>query len=559
MTHRKKFPGAACALACAMAFCTPAFAGQPASHAATTGSVDRAQLLAARQAAVDRAMALIEGPARKLVHRAAGDAFAADPAAVQIDADGTEHVRFTRTYRDGIPMIGGDFVLHSRDGRVLGASQTLRTSWRPELAPHVASAQATEVALERFEATRTRPPAARLVLYVRDGRPRLAHEVSVEGVRADQTPSDMRYFVDAGNGRILDGWDGVQTAGPGGNGPDCADATPSEGIGRSLNLGTVAIDTVACRHGYQLMDPTRGGSHVLNMGLRWRPDGVPFSDADNTWGNGWLDDAATAAVDAHVGIAATWDYFKDAHGRLGIADDGIGTVGRVHFGTGYENAFWQDRCFCITFGDGDNGVYTFPLVAIDVAAHEMSHGVTSRTAGLVYSGESGALNEATSDIFGTLVEFHAGHGADPGDYLIAENIPPGDGALRYMFKPSLDYRSFDCYVPGIGGADVHFSSGIANHFFYLLAEGAVVPEGFGEDGTGLVPGDLVCNGDTSIEGIGRDAAGAIWYRALTVYMTSLTDYAGARVATLAAAGDLYGAGSQEQDAVAAAWGAVLVF
>ena len=286
---------------------------------------------------------------------------------------------------------------------------------------------------------------------------------------------------------------------------------------------------------------------------------MPFSDADNTWGNGWLDDAATAAVDAHVGIAATWDYFKDAHGRLGIADDGIGTVGRVHFGTGYANAFWQDRCFCITFGDGDNGVYTFPLVAIDVAAHEMSHGVTSRTAGLVYSGESGGLNEATSDIFGTLVEFHVDRGADPGDYLIAENIYPGDGALRYMFKPSLDYRSFDCYVPGIGDADVHFSSGIANHFFYLLAEGAVVPDGFGADGRGLVPGDLVCNGDTAIEGIGRDAAGAIWYRALTVYMTSLTDYAGARAATLAAAGDLYGVGSEEQVAVAAAWGAVLVF
>src|SRR5690606_39550692 len=91
MTHRKKFHGAACALACAMAFCTPAFAGQPASHAATTGSVDRAQVLAARQAAVDHAMALIEGPARKLVHRAPGGAIAPGPAAVPPDADRPAH------------------------------------------------------------------------------------------------------------------------------------------------------------------------------------------------------------------------------------------------------------------------------------------------------------------------------------------------------------------------------------------------------------------------------------------------------------------------------------
>src|SRR5690606_16433350 len=128
-------------------------------------------------------------------------------------------------------------------------------------------------------------------------------------------------------------------------------------------------------------------------------------------------------------------------GRHGIANDGLGAVSRVHYGRNYANAFWRDSCFCMTFGDGDNGVSILPLVALDVAAHEMSHGVTSRTAGLVYSGESGGLNEATSDIFGTLVEFYVGDDENPGDYLLAENIypnNPGDIALRYMFKPSLD-------------------------------------------------------------------------------------------------------------------------
>jgi Zn-dependent metalloprotease len=106
---------------------------------------------------------------------------------------------------------------------------------------------------------------------------------------------------------------------------------------------------------------------------------------------------------------------------------------------------------------------------------------------------------------------------------------------------------------------VHYSSGVANHFFYLLAEGAVVPAGFGA-GTqaDLTPADLVCGGSTALKGIGRSAAEKIWYRALTTYMTSDTDYAGARAATLQAATDLHGASSVQAKAVAAAWTAVAV-
>jgi Zn-dependent metalloprotease len=125
-----------------------------------------------------------------------------------------------------------------------------------------------------------------------------------------------------------------------------------------------------------------------------------------------------------------------------------------------------------------------------------------------------------------------------------------------MFKPSLDGASPDCYSSTLGNLDVHYSSGVANHFFYLLAEGAVVPAGFAQ--FGLTPASLVCNGNTAITGIGREAASKIWYRALTVYMTSNTNYAGARAATLSAAADLYGAGSTQAIAVAAAWSAVKV-
>ncbi len=528
--------------------------------AATPGAASEASA-SAKAAAIARAQALSDGPARTLVHRASGDAFAAEATAVHIDGNGTEHVRFARSYQGGIPVVGGDFVLHSRNGKVLGASQTLPSSKRPSITPSYASKLAVAKAAALFAIPYSSGPETRLVLYALSGAPRLAHEVVLRGVRPDQTPTQMHYFIDAQDGTVLDQWDEVQTARPGRDGGGCSGAVAAEGTGHSLTEGTVAIDTARCGSSYQLLDLSRGGGYTTNMGMRQSGMGSVYVDADNTWGNGGLDNSATVAVDAHFGVSTTWDYYQAVHGRMGIANNGAGAVSRVHYGRNYANAFWRDSCFCMTFGDGDNGVSVLPLVALDIAGHEMTHGVTSRSAGLVYSGESGGLNEATSDIFGTMVEYYADNAHDAGDYLIGEEIfpdNPGDLAIRYMFKPSLDGASPDCYVPDLGDYDVHYSSGVANHFYYLLAEGAVVPEGFGEDGLGLAASDLVCNGNTAITGIGREAASRIWYRALTVYMTSGTDYAAARAATMAAAADLYGAGSAQQNAVAAAWDAVSV-
>jgi Zn-dependent metalloprotease len=200
-------------------------------------------------------------------------------------------------------------------------------------------------------------------------------------------------------------------------------------------------------------------------------------------------------------------------------------------------------------------------VALDVAGHEMSHGVSARTANLTYSGESGGLNEANSDIFGTMVEFHTNNPNNTPNYVIGEKLFPNNAdlskAIRWMFKPSLDKASADCYSPNVGSLDVHYSSGVANHFYYLLAEGAVVPAGFGAGSWAkLTPASLVCNGNTAITGIGRAKAEKIWYRALTTYFTSGTNYAAARAATIQAATDLYGA--TEANAVATAWSAVSV-
>jgi Zn-dependent metalloprotease len=507
--------------------------------------------------AASRASALIGGHAAA-IRRADADAFAARD--VVVDRNGTEHVRFERTYR-GLPVIGGDFVVHSRNGKLSGVSQTLKTSARPALQARVSRDQAIVEAGARFGSRFIGAPSARTVVYARGATPVLAHEVVFNGIKADQTPTEMHYFVDARSGKILDQWDTVQTARPGPGGGSSCTATAKVGSGMSLTEGTVAIDTSLCNGTYQMVDLTRGGGATHNMAMKTSGMGALYTDSDNMWGTGLLSNAQTVAVDAHYGVSTTWDYYAEVHGRSGIANDGKGAVSRVHYGRNYANAFWSDSCFCMTFGDGDNGASILPLVAIDVAGHEMSHGVTSRSADLTYSGESGGLNEATSDIFGTMVEYYANNSNDPGDYVIGEELFPNNAAMsnaiRWMFKPSLDGASPDCYSSGIGGIDVHYSSGVANHFYYLLAEGAVVPAGFGS-GTwaNLTTASMVCNGNTAITGIGRDAASKIWYRALTVYMTSNTNYAGARAATLSAAADLYGNGTANYNAVAAAWSAV---
>jgi Zn-dependent metalloprotease len=186
----------------------------------------------------------------------------------------------------------------------------------------------------------------------------------------------------------------------------------------------------------------------------------------------------------------------------------------------------------------------------------MTHGVTSRTAGLIYSGESGGLNEATSDIFGSMTEYYANNASDVGDYLIGEEISKTPGkALRYMYSPNIDGASADCYYTGVGNIDVHWSSGVANHFYYILAEGTAPAAG---------PASPTCKGsDTKkasgskiLAGIGRQKAEKIWYRALTVYMTSSETFAKARLDTVQAAADLFGTASPETVAVGEAWDAV---
>jgi zinc metalloprotease ZmpA len=499
---------------------------------------------AASHPAVLRALAHIKAQAAAL-HAGADDAFAARDLVV--DANGAEHVRFDRRFK-GLHVIGGDLVVHSdARGAFRGASHTLRSALRQlDLNARFDDEAAVQYAQALFNGTAERNPRSQLVIYAGGEAPALAHDVTIEGFDHEGTPSVLHLIIDAHSLQLLDRYDEVQTA-------------AVNGTGNTLLSGAVSIPTDSTSSGFAMRDPSRSNNATVNMKNRRFGAGTLFTDTDNVWGNFATSDAATVGADAHYGMTLTWDYFKTVHSRNGIDGTGKTASSRVHYGNRYSNAFWNDSCFCMTYGDGD-GVTLLPLVAIDIAGHEMSHGVTANTAQLIYSGESGGLNEGNSDIFGAMVEYHANNAKQTPNYLVGERIYKSNAgqtnptkALRYMFKPSLDGRSPDCYTSTIGNLDVHYSSGVANHFFYLLAEGAVVPPGFN-----LTPSQLVCNGNTAVGGIGRDAAQRIWYRALSVYMTSNTNYKGARTATLNAAADLFGAGSPQHNAVAAAWSAVSV-
>lgn len=276
--------------------------------------------------------------------------------------------------------------------------------------------------------------------------------MTTSGRKADGQPTGTETYVDARSGKVLDSWSTVQE---------------DLGSGTGLFVGTVGLDTTKGTS-YTMVDPLRGGNATYNAG-------VLFTDADNVWGDGTNSNAQSAGVDAHYGIAKTWDYYKSIHGRNGIANDGKGAKSYVHDGA-YVNAGWSDACFCMTYGDGDPAQGILPLVELDIAGHEMSHGVTSRTAGLRYSGESGGLNEATSDIFGTAVEFYAANASDTPDYVLGEEIfvdyDPARNYIRRLDKPSMDGVSADSWSRSVGRLNVHYSSGVGNHFFYLLAEGS---------------------------------------------------------------------------------------
>jgi zinc metalloprotease ZmpA len=503
--------------------------------ASTNGDIARAALAAVKK----------HGAA---VHGGAAQAFTV--RSVLVDPDGTRHVRMTRTFH-GLPVVGGDLVVHqSKSGAWQGRNQSLTRDLTLSVTPSLGKAAAGTQALAPSKVTRSitgeKVSSSRLVVDATTATPRLAYEVITGGTQANGTPSRLASYVDARTGRVIRTEQQIETV---------------DGSGQSLYGGTIPLQLTKSGSTFQLKDPTRGNTYTTDMnnaedslacqifGSGCKA-GTLFTSPDNLFGNGTTSSRESAAVDAQYGTNETWDYYKFVHGRNGIFGTGKGSFNRVHYGKNYVNAFWDGSK--MTYGDGDGAQYG-PLTSLDVAGHEMSHGVTENSANLTYSGESGGLNESTSDIFGTSVEFYANNAKDTGDYLIGEMFDKTHQGLRRMDNPASDGSSANCWSSTVGQLDVHYSSGVGNHFWYMLAEGSG-----SKTLNGVSYNAPTCNGAPAVTGIGRTAAEKIWYRALTVYMTSNTDYHGARTASLSAAKDLYGVGSTQYNGVNAAWAAVNV-
>jgi Zn-dependent metalloprotease len=436
---------------------------------------------------------------------------------------------------------------------------------------------------------------------------------------------DMRYVVDARTGAILRSDTGIKPL-QSPNPPALKDSdVPVKGTGQSQYSGTVPLDTVRRADGtFALIDRTRAskynpflhdwywdmygnlipdedGKPIANVALQtltemheadpWAPlisDHWFTGNPANEWGDGrqyakWpygteaSANGQTAAVDAHFGMAVTWDFYKNVFGRDGI--DGIGTapISEVHAlsfmnGLYYDNAYWSDGVFGMFYSDGSHGVNVDPftghklagdpngflsLTSLDIIGHEMTHGVTSHTAGLAYENESGGLNEASSDILGKMVEAYANRlpGTDDriplegADWLVGSKVSPIGAALRSMKHPSMDGLSADSWYAGIRYLDVHYSSGPMNRAFYFLSQGASATVG-DEGHSAYLPGGM--------SGIGNDHAARIWYKTLTEYLTWDADYASARAGAIEAATALYGAGSPDVAAVRNAFAAINV-
>lgn len=501
--------------------------------------------------------------------------------ATTTSADGTSHFRYQRTY-EGLPVVGGDFVVHAKGGKVVGQSGDQRNAISVSTAPKVSAAASRTRAIGGAHVYNAAgATSAKLVVDATGAKPVLAWMTVVTGVQADGvTPSHKAVLVNAQTGKTIRSSEMVKslmsaqtskkamarngvrnsaaltTKAPKslktvswssvGKGRGHTKGVAADATGKSLTLGDVTFATTQGSSGYEMTDPNHGGNSACDMHNSESGSCDLFTDDDNAWGNGSNDDRATAATDVYYGAAMTWDYYNKAFGRNGIFDDGKGVPSRVHYGTGYVNAFWDGQQMTYGDGEGDNA----PLVAIDVAGHEMSHGVSEALANLGYDGDVGGINEANSDVFGTMVEFEANSSVDTPDFTIGETINiNGDGTpLRYMDEPSKDGASLDCWSSATQNEDPHYTSGVGNHAFFLLANGSGKSE-WGDSPT--------CDNST-VTGIGKDKAANIWYNALKDYGTSDMSYAELRAGMIKSADSLYGADSTESKAVAAAWSAVSV-
>ena len=420
-----------------------------------------------------------------------------EPRDSQADELGQLHLRFSQSIR-GIPVVGADLWLHV-DG---DSGEVLVVNGR--LAPH----DAVTIPWNFI------PPRQAFVTALQ--------QAGIHNGRMLDMPT-MTYLLSAENKLYLT-W---QTT---------FEYTTELGPRMDRIFADVVTGDLVDRHGI-IKDALSRKMYTANYGTSL-PGTLLFSEGGTS--------SDTTAVTAYNHAGTTYNYFKTKFNRDSFNNSGAVMTTSVHVGSNYVNAYWNGSQ--TAFGDGDGSQASSLAKDLDVVSHEWGHAVTDYTADMTYSNEPGALNEAYSDIWAASVSVYATGTVNSDTWKIGELCwtPATSGdALRYMNNPTADGSSYDYYPERYTGTSdyggVHLNSGIGNLAYYLLCQGGTHPRS---------------KTTTVVTGIGVTKAEQIFYRALTTYMTTSTNFQGARNATAQAASDLYGASSNEVTQVHNCWTAV---
>jgi bacillolysin len=452
------------------------------------------------------------------------------------DQHGFTHEKFQQYYK-GIKVEHGEYIIHSRNGIVesMGGSRKLinNVNTTPTLSANNAISKAKNfINASKYMDENEFGSAVELVIIEHsygkslnsDYKPVLAYKVDVYAAE----PLSRHYiYVHAQTGEIVSIDAIIKTV-------------AATGTAATRYSGTKSISTDSYNSSYRLRDVTRGnGIYTYNCktGTSYT-SAVDFTDVDNNWTAAEYNNTAkdNGALDAHWAGMVTYDYFKNKHAFNSFDGNNALMKTYVHYSKSYDNAFWNGSVF--TFGDGSSFDI---LTSLDVFGHEFGHAVCQYTANLTYANESGALNEAFSDIWGCMIEYTYAPekqtwqmGEDIGSALRSLSNPNSKGLPdTYMGTNWYPLASSPSQSNDYGG--VHYNNGPFCYWFYLISVGG---SGTNDKGNAF-----------NVTAIGIDKAEKIAFRIEKNYMTASSNYANARTYAIQAAKDLYGAGSQEEISV----------
>jgi Zn-dependent metalloprotease len=433
-------------------------------------------------------------------------------------ASGIQYHAYERTHR-GLPVIGGDsVVVTGPTGNILNTYAALESAIDVKVTtPSIGADDAIATAKAELGTIESISPARLVILAW--GTPRLAWEVKLSGAKADGTPSVPTVYVDAMTGKVTEKTDDVRM-----------------GTGTGFYVGNVTISTSGSGSSFSMNDTSRPGISCANQSA------TIFTGTDDVWGNGSGTNLETACVDALYAVQKEWDMLSQWLGRNGINGSGRGFQARV--GLNQANAFWNGSFTSF----GRNSAGTQQAVSMDVVAHEFGHAIYQNTPGGSGGGtnENGGLNEGTGDIFGAATEHFANNPNDPPDFLVGEEVNlVGSGEIRNMYNPSAEGDP-NCWSTAIPSTEVHAAAGPINHWFTMLSRGS-----------GGTPNSPTCNNAPAVTGIGVQSALRIYYGALLAKTSGWT-HARARLASLNAAVNLFGANSTQCTQTKNAWNAIAV-